>query len=186
MSGSSLFPRDERGRGYDPAAVDAYLERARASFEADEGDEARREVDAAAVRAVGFPLVRGGYSVDAVDMALTRIEEAFAAREREEALARAGARPWVARSRGIGQEILDRMSRPEGARFRRAGLLRYGYRVDEVDIVADRIAAYLETGAPLTVEQVRTVAFRMQRRGYDEAQVDAVLDALIEIMLAVR
>jgi DivIVA domain-containing protein len=51
--------------------------------------------------------------------------------------------------------------------------------------VADRIARYLESGESLTVEQVRTVAFRMQRGGYDEVQVDAVLDAVIEVMLAV-
>ena len=64
-------------------------------------------------------------------------------------------------------------------------MLRYGYRIDEVDIVADKIAAFLEAGEPVTVDQVRTVAFRMQRRGYSEAQVDAVLDAVVEVMLAV-
>ncbi|WP_354002861.1 DivIVA domain-containing protein [Microbacterium elymi] len=32
---------------------------------------------------------------------------------------------------------------------------------------------------------MRTVAFRMQRRGYREAQVDAVLDAVVDVMLAV-
>jgi len=37
----------------------------------------------------------------------------------------------------------------------------------------------------VTPEQVRAVAFRMQRGGYREAQVDAVLDAVVEVMLAV-
>ena len=63
--------------------------------------------------------------------------------------------------------------------------LRYGYRIDEVDLVADKVARYLETGDSVTVEQVRSVAFRMQRGGYREAQVDAVLDAVVEVMLAV-
>jgi len=54
-----------------------------------------------------------------------------------------------------------------------------------VDLVADKLAKYLETGDSVTVEQVRAVAFRMQRGGYREGQVDAVLDAVIEVMLAV-
>ena len=43
-------------------------------------------------------------------------------------------------------------------------MLRFGYRVDEVDLVADKIARFLESGEPVTVDQVRSVAFRMQRR----------------------
>lgn len=170
-----------RERGYDPDAVDAFLVRARAAFES--GDE---PLDSAAVRATGFPLVRNGYRIDAVDRALTRIEDAFAAREREHALSNLGARAWVRRSRERAQEILDRLTRAPRSRFRRAGFARYGYRIDEVDIVADKIAGYLEHGSGVTVEQVRSVAFRMQRRGYDEAQVDAVLDAVVDVMLAVR
>ncbi|MCR2801060.1 DivIVA domain-containing protein [Microbacterium sp. zg-Y818] len=177
------FP-ETRGRekGYDKAAVDAFLEQARKAFEADAADAALTSGD---VRRAGFPLVRHGYVIAAVDAALGRIEDAFAARERERALSRAGARAWVGRSRDLGQEILDRLSRPPGHRFARVGPLRYGYRIDEVDIVADKLASYLESGEPLTVEQVRTVAFRMQRGGYREAQVDAVLDAVVEVMLAI-
>ena len=81
--------------------------------------------------------------------------------------------------------MLDRLTRPKRHRFRRVGLLRYGYRIDEVDLVTDKIARFLEDGEPVTVDQVRSVAFRMQRRGYSEAQVDAVLDAVVEVMLAV-
>jgi DivIVA domain-containing protein len=33
---------------------------------------------------------------------------------------------------------------------------------------------------------VRDAAFRMQRGGYREEQVDALLDATVEVMLAVR
>jgi len=172
-----------RSRGYDPAAVDAFLAAARAAFETDPADEP--EVTSADIRRAGFPMVVRGYQVEAVDAALGRIEDAFAARERAHALSRAGARAWVGSSRRLGQEVLDRLSRPRGKRFRRVGALHYGYRIDEVDQVADRIAAYLENGEPLTVDQVRSVAFRMQRRGYSEAQVDAVLDAVVEVLLAV-
>lgn len=170
-----------REKGYDRGAVDAFLRRARESFEG-RSDEAITSWD---VRQAAFALVRGGYAVDAVDAALGRIEDAFAAREREVEIARVGAERWVGKTRETAQEVLDRLSRPEGRRFDRVGVLRYGYRIDEVDLVADRIARYLESGQPITVEQVRAVAFRMQRGGYRERQVDAVLDAVVEVILAV-
>lgn len=170
-----------RQKGYRPEDVDDFLARARAAFEAPGG----AEVDASIVRTVAFPLIRHGYQIAAVDAALGRIEDAFAARERERALGRAGARAWVGQSRKLAQQVLDRLNRPKRRRFRRVGLLRFGYRIDEVDLVADKLARYLETGEPVTVDQVRSVAFRMQRRGYSEAQVDAVLDAVVEVMLAV-
>lgn len=169
-----------RSKGYDKRAVDAFITRARESFEADDA-----AVTAADVRAIAFPLTRRGYTIAAVDAALSRIEDAFAARERDAAVARGGAHEWVGQTRETAQVVLDRLARPKGRRFDRVGILRYGLRIDEVDLVADKIARYLETGESVTVEQVRSVAFRMQRGGYSEVQVDAVLDAVIEVILAV-
>ncbi|WP_295789927.1 DivIVA domain-containing protein [uncultured Microbacterium sp.] len=178
---SSPFPESGRAKGYEKRAVDAFLARAREAFEADDIGTMR----SSEVRSVAFPLVRGGYAVTAVDAALGRIEDTFAAREREHALSRLGARAWVAETRDTAQVVLDRLRRPRGARFERVGMLRYGYRVDEVDVVADRVARYLAAGDPVTPEQVRAVAFRLQRGGYRETQVDAVLDSVVEVMLAV-
>jgi len=169
-----------RSKGYAPDAVDAFLERARIAYEG--GDD---ELTAADVRRAAFPVRRGGYDIVAVDAALSRLEDAFALRERQAALSELGAHAWVGDSRARAQEILDRLRRPRKKRFTRVGPLRFGYRVDEVDIVADRLARYLETGEGVSVAQVRTVAFRMQLRGYDEAQVDAVLDGVVDVMLAV-
>jgi DivIVA domain-containing protein len=180
-SAPAAFP-EARGRekGYDREAVDAFLARARAAFEV--GGESMTAAD---VRRAAFPLVRKGYAIPSVDAALGRIEDAFAAREREWAVANGGAREWVGKTRETAQEVLDRLSRPRGRRFDRVSSLRYGYRIDEVDLVSDKISRFLETGENVTVEQVRGVAFRMQRGGYREAQVDAVLDAVVEVMLAV-
>jgi DivIVA domain-containing protein len=93
---------------------------------------------------------------------------------------------WIARTRRDAQTVLDRLRRPARRRFDRTGFLRYGYRTDEVDFVMDKLVHYLETGAGATPAQVRAVAFRMQRGGYREVQVDALLDAVVEVMLAVE
>ena len=119
-------------KGYDKKAVDAFLARARGAFE--DGNE---PLTAAEVRAVAFPIVRHGYSVGAVDAALGRIEDAFAARERELAVSETGVRAWVGHTRETAQAVLDRLSRPKARRFDRVSGLRYGYRIDEVDLVSD-------------------------------------------------
>ncbi|HWS49792.1 MAG TPA: DivIVA domain-containing protein, partial [Microbacterium sp.] len=147
------------------------------------GDSSITSVD---IRRAAFPLVRHGYAIASVDAALGRIEDAFAARERSSAVAQTGVQAWVGHTRDSAQEVLDRLSRPRKQRFDRVSALRYGYRIDEVDLVSDKVSRYLETGDSLTVEQVRSVAFRMQRGGYREAQVDAVLDAVVEVLLAVK
>jgi DivIVA domain-containing protein len=172
-----------RTKGYEKRAVDAFLRRAKAAF--DNPEDAETALTAADVRRVAFPLVKRGYLIAAVDAALGRIEDAFAVRERQAVVTRSGARDWVGRTKETAQVVLDRLSRPRGLRFDRVGILRYGYRIDEVDLVADKIARYLEQGDNVSVEQVRAVAFRMQRGGYRETQVDAVLDAVVEVMLAV-
>lgn len=179
---ASSFPvATGRDRGYHRAAVDAFLAAARESFE--QGGES---LSAADVRLVSFPLVKGGYVVGDVDAALGRIEDAFAARRREQVVREGGAENWVMEARAQAQVILDHLARSRRRKFARTGFLTFGYRVDEVDHVAARIVRYLRDGDELTVEQLRSAAFRMQRGGYREEQVDALLDATIDVMLAVR
>lgn len=170
-----------RTRGYHPAAVDTFLQAARSAFENDADD-----LTAEDVRVASFPLVKGGYAVAEVDAALGRVEDALAARARDRAVRSQGAGAWVEQARSDAQVILDHLARPERRRFARTGVLTFGYRVDEVDHVASRIVRYLRDGEPLTAEQLRSAAFRMQRGGYREEQVDALLDATVDVILAVR
>nr|WP_314841663.1 DivIVA domain-containing protein [uncultured Microbacterium sp.] len=170
-----------RERGYHRAAVDTFLAAARTSFESD-GDD----LSAADVRVASFPLVKNGYSVSEVDAALGRVEDALAARARDRVVRAQGAGVWVDQARDDAQVILDHLARPRRHRFARTGMLTFGYRVDEVDHVATRIVRYLRDGEPLTAGQLRAAAFRMQRGGYREEQVDALLDAAVDVILAVR
>lgn len=170
-----------RVRGYHRAAVDTFLASARRAFEAG-GDE----LEADDVRTASFPLVKGGYVVSDVDAALGRVEDAFAVRARERVVRSQGAGAWVDQARADAQVILDHLARPRRRRFARTGVLTFGYRIDEVDHVSTRIVRYLRDGDALTAEQLRSAAFRMQRGGYREEQVDALLDATIDVILAVR
>lgn len=172
---------DGRRQGYHRAAVDTFLAAARNSFE-DDTDE----LSAADVRVASFPLVKDGYEISEVDAALGRVEDALAARQRERAVKGVGAEEWVAHARSEAQIVLDHLARSRRHKFSRTGLLTFGYRIDEVDHVAARIVRYLRDGDELSVEQLRSAAFRMQRGGYREEQVDALLDATIDVMLAVR
>ncbi|GGF32128.1 DivIVA domain-containing protein [Microbacterium sorbitolivorans] len=168
-------------RGYEPEAVQAFLDRARASYQGGTG-----ELTSLDVRSASFPLARGGFDMRSVDHALARLEDAFAARERDARIRTGGAEMWVDEARAEAQELLARFGRPQGHRFDRAGALRSGYSVAEVDAVADRLSRFFAHGDPVSADQLRTAAFHPQRGGYREEQVDAVLDAAVRVILAVR
>lgn len=148
--------------------------------------DSRPALTSVEIRSIAFGVDRGGYSPTHVDAALARLEEVFAARERETAIAAGREKQWYSAARTSAQEILDRVVRPSGRRFRRGSVLTIGYSVREVDDFTDRISAYFQKGVPITAEQLRSVEFRAQRGGYAEDQVDYLLDATIAVVLAVR
>ncbi|MEX1079028.1 MAG: DivIVA domain-containing protein [Homoserinimonas sp.] len=180
---SSTFPKT-RKRGYDIDEVEDFLEEARRAYSSPTAQNS--VINAESIRTTAFSMKRGGYSTSHVDAALERLEDAFATREREQALHSLGEDAWYQETRVIAQEIVNRLGRPPRHRFDRAGFMVNGYRRNEVDALADRILAHLVSGAHLEVKEVRTAAFRPQRGGYREAQVDLLLDSVIDVMLAVR
>jgi DivIVA domain-containing protein len=180
----STFPHARRGQlGYDQDEVDEFLEKARVAYTSDASTEA---VTATEIRRTGFTMRKGGYAPDHVDSALERLEDAFANRERDRARGAAGDQAWYGDARQTAQEVLDRLVRPLGHRFRRVGPLAVGYAPKEVDAFTERIIDFLRTGKPLRVDDVRTVAFTPRRGGYSEAQVDYLLDTVISVLQAVR
>lgn len=176
---SATFPTAKK-LGYSPAQVDAFLDRARAAY-----DGGGTDVTAADIRGAAFDFERHGYDPQAVDAALERLENVFAEREREEARRKLGDSRYMAQQRELAQAIVDRLGRPDGNRFDRAGGLTFGYSRRDVDRFARRLIRYFREGRPMSVDEVRHVVFRPERHGYREAQVDAVLDAVVEVMLSV-
>jgi len=176
------FPRTRNSTlGYDTDEVDGFLEKARMAY-----DERGEVLSAGMVRSTAFTMRKGGYYPPAVDAALERLEDAFALRERDRAYQATGDEAWFAGARSRAGQILARLERPAGQKFARAGFLRVGYHPKDVDAFTQYLVDYFRTGTDVTVTDVRTVVFRSRRGGYSEAQVDAVLDAIVDVMLAVR
>jgi DivIVA domain-containing protein len=180
---STTFPR-ARKLGYDIDQVEDFLEDARRAYHAQPGEPV--VVSAETIRQQAFTMRKRGYAPSHVDAALERLEDAFATKERERVVREQGDQAWYSEARGMAQVLLDRVVRPRGRRFKRAGIFTLGYSVREVDMLTDRVSAYFQAGRPLSVEELRTIAFAAQRGGYNELQVDRVIDAVIEVMLAVR
>lgn len=182
---SSTFPRTQKSRrGYDIDQVDEFLEEARNAFNAEPGRAVGLLSDD--VRRTSFAMQKGGYSPIHVDAALERLEDAFATREREGARAQMGDQAWFNIARTNAKEIIDRLARPKGKRFRRAGILRDGYDRKQVDAFADQLSDYFLKATPMSVDEVRLIAFRPAKGGYKESQVGYFLDSVITVMLAVR
>ena len=180
---STTFPR-ARKLGYDIDQVEDFLEDARRAYHAQPGEQAI--VTAEVIRQQAFTMRKHGYAPSAVDAALERLEDAFATKERERAFREKGDQAWYTEARENAQVLLDRAVRPRGRRFKRVGWFTLGYAVREVDQLTDRMSAYFQAGRPLSIEELRTAVFPAQRGGYNETQVDLVIDDVIEVMLAVR
>ena len=182
---SNTFPHSRKSKlGYNVDQVEDFLEEARAAYTADRG--AQSVVNAASIRQMAFAMQKGGYSTSHVDAALERLEDAFATRERERAFAEVGDAAWYAQARSSAQAILDRLARDPGKRFSRVGPFTNGYSPKDVDAFAVRLVNYFQHGKPMSIDEVRLVAFTASKRGYNEQQVDLLLDNVIDVMLAVR
>ena len=181
------FDRVERTRyGYNAKQVDEFMQRARVSFESPQS--AARPVKSADVRAVSFDPVRGGYAAAGVDAALDRLEDALARRERDELVAEGGEEAWLREIGRLAGVLRGRLHRPDGQRFRRPSKAKArSYNTTDVDDLCYELIGYLEEDKPLSVDNVRRAVFRpaVGRDGYDESQVDAFLDRVVELMAAI-
>jgi DivIVA domain-containing protein len=139
------------------------------------------------VRRAGFELRRGGYDTAVVDAAMDELESRVLAVQRLSAGRRG--RPDPAADAAV---LRDEVSGPYMQRFPRAGFLRRGYDLDDVDDFVDRVLVALDgerdggdgdAGQPLSVDEVRAAVFRPRRGGYREDAVDDALDHVVEHLM---
>lgn len=181
---TTKFPRTKRSSlGYDVSQVEAFLELARAAYDAELTSGNR--LSSSDIRQTSFAMCKGAYSCRHVDTALERLELAFARQERDMAIEIMGTQAWVEASQARLGVLLARFERPAKHRFNRVGLLSRGYSTKDVDAFVDTASAALGEGKPFTVDQVRAALFRPRFRGYNETQVDLVLDGLVDVLIAV-
>ncbi len=206
---STLFPRvGKKALGYDVAEVEEFLATTRRGYDRVEhphaNDDAGSVVESALadagpsvhdagvvlraeeIRHMAFAMHRGGYSPEHVDAALERLEDVFALRERDEVAQAGGESTWMAEAEKTAHVLVARLSRAPGHRFTRTSILATGYKRMDVDRFANKLVKFFDDGRELTVDEVRTAVFRPERGGYREAQVDRVLDSVVDVMLMVR
>jgi DivIVA domain-containing protein len=181
------FERVQRNEyGYNAKQVDQFLQRARVSLETPKA--AVHAIRSADVRSVSFDPVKGGYSAAVVDAALDRLEDAFARRERDELIAASGEEAWLRDIGHLSGILRGRLHRPDGERFRRPAKKKArSYNTVDVDNLCHDLIGYLEEDKPLSVDNIRRAVFRsaVGKDGYEENQVDAFLDRVVELMAAI-
>ncbi len=187
MTSAAPFPTAPRGElGYDREEVDRALTVARERYENFDNASGGKRLTAKSIRHTAFTMRKKGYSAPHVDAALERLEDAVAVREQEERISQIGREEYLAETKEAARAILKRMERGDGKRFDRVSVFQRGYAVPEVDAFCARIDAFLRGKAPMTLREARGVAFNSRRRGYNEGQVDLLIDAVVDVMLAIR
>lgn len=176
---SYSFPSSAtKAAGYDKHQVDQFVEMARVQY----ADANLELVTSNLIRNTQFDLVDGGYLISAVDTAMDRLEDAFAAREVQRQKSLRGDFAVSDRLERVIEIVRSRTARPKRRKFSSVGWLLRGYDRKQVDKLCQAINAHLDAKTPLTINTVRRAIFTSKRGGYTEAQVDAFIDRVVEIL----
>ncbi|MEO0023776.1 MAG: hypothetical protein RL196_217 [Actinomycetota bacterium] len=175
---SYVFAKEEHGLGYAPEEVDEFIAIARQQFE----DPNQSLVSSGAARRAVFHLVKGGYSISAVDSAIDRLEDTFANKEIRRQLADQGEFALDDRLARFTDSLQSRLNRPKKKRFSHAVWPLRGYSMKQVDTFCQNLERYLVSGATMNASEVRNQLFKAKRGGYAENQVDAFLDRAVEVI----
>lgn len=190
---SSIARAGKRKWGYDPAQVDAFLERAHALYDSEGMNLTQHDI-----QNVSFDLRKNGYVIEQVDAALGRLERAVVDKQTTWEIAQHGRVTWKAKTEKLYHEVQNHAERNERERFKSGAPKQPSYdkkQVDRlVDQIVDKAAAALGVDgvteddvrslADLNADTVNNVIFtqRKGKRGYDERQVDYFLNACVQLL----
>lgn len=190
---SGIARAGKRKWGYDPAQVDAFLERAHALYDSEGMNLTQHDI-----QNVSFDLRKNGYVIAQVDAALGRLERAVVDKQTTWEIAQHGRVTWKAKTEKLYHEVQNHAERNERERFKSGASKRPSYdkkQVDRlVDQIVDKAAAALGVDgvteddvrslADLNADTVNNVIFtqRKGKRGYDERQVDYFLNACVQLL----
>ena len=183
----------KRKWGYDPAQVDAFLERAHTLYDSEGIRLTQRDI-----QSVSFDLTKDGYVIAQVDAALNRLERAVVDKQTAWEIAQHGRVTWKAQTENLYQQILEHVEREQGERFKPGEAKQPSYDKKQVDRltdqIVDKVAASLGVDgvteddvrdlADLNAVSVSNVIFtqRKGKKGYDERQVDYFLNACVQLL----
>lgn len=170
-------------KGYDPAEVDAFLKAAKSAYESDVDSLSPSDVFTKV-----FPQIRGGYDCAEVDVTLDRLAAAVIKKRRADFVQVNGQQAWLDQIAERATTLYPRLMRPDGERFSRPSGGRAGYSVSEVDAFLKRVSQFFDESGDLSANEVRNVSFspKFGKKAYDERVVDAYLNRLLEVLLAVE
>lgn len=190
---SGIARAGKRKWGYDPAQVDAFLERAHALYDSEGMNLTQHDI-----QNVSFDLRKNGYVIAQVDAALGRLERAVVDKQTTWEIAQHGRVTWKAKTEKLYHEVQNHAERDERERFKSGAPKQPSYdkkQVDRlVDQIVDKAAAALGVDgvteddvrslADLNADTVNNVIFtqRKGKRGYDERQVDYFLNACVQLL----
>lgn len=179
----SAFKTVAKGKlGYDPAEVDTFIVRARDQY----NNFSSQVLDWRDITGQKFSLVKGGYDVAAVDTAIDKLQDTFAERElsrKSNPFAPSLSGSLLAELRSL---LLGRASRPKNKRFSKVNVLGAGYSRKEVDALLSIVQEFLEGEEQITIDEVRSLTFKVKRGGYFESQVDSYIERLVEYIQTLR
>jgi len=166
------------GRGYDKKQVDTLLESAKRQYE--NPDQAI--LRASDLRGLRLDLVKGGYLIAQVDVALDNLEDHFSLTEVLAFKKRYGEQELAKRYSELKDALTPRLKRAKAKRFTKVSFLARGYDKKKVDELCDRLSSHFAGKSKVKVSEIRRVQFSSRRSGYSMPQVDGLLDRVIEAL----
>ena len=174
---SERFPLSDK-LGYSPNQVDEFLMLAKQQYL----NPGSKIVDVTLVRGQRFDLVKHGYKISSVDLAMEKLEDVFAQRELESKYDQQGFEVFISETNELLNMLSERVSRARKKRFARRRWPNRGYSKRQVDLLCSQVAKHLDGSQLLTAQDLRLSVFKTKRGGYAEHQVDAFIDKVVELL----